>query len=162
MPDDESPEVGGLQNTMTNLGASLGTALAGSLLIATPTSAFLTNIQQSSAIPASAKSIAQVELAGGVPFVSDADRETALERRAAPADATDAALDAYSDAPSLGPPLRPCDPRRTRDPRPVPGAEHPEETAGRRGKGGRDVRRWLAYSGSPIRLRSCSSSETAR
>jgi predicted MFS family arabinose efflux permease len=31
VPDDESPEVGGLQNTMTNLGASLGTALAGSL-----------------------------------------------------------------------------------------------------------------------------------
>ena len=38
VPDDESPEVGGLQNTMTNLGASLGTALAGSLLIATLTS----------------------------------------------------------------------------------------------------------------------------
>ena len=34
VPDDESPEVGGVQNTMTNLGASLGTALAGSLLIA--------------------------------------------------------------------------------------------------------------------------------
>src|SRR5207237_7396571 len=29
--DDDSPEVGGLQNTMTNLGASLGTALAGSI-----------------------------------------------------------------------------------------------------------------------------------
>ena len=52
VPDDESPEVGGVQNTMTNLGASLGTALAGSMLIATLTSAFLTNIQQSPAIPA--------------------------------------------------------------------------------------------------------------
>ena len=39
VPDDESPEVGGVQNTMTNPGASLGTALAGSLLIATLTSA---------------------------------------------------------------------------------------------------------------------------
>ena len=37
VPDDESPEVGGVQNTMTNLGASLGTALAGSFLIATLT-----------------------------------------------------------------------------------------------------------------------------
>ena len=37
VPDDESPEVGGVQNTVTNLGASLGTALAGSLLIATLT-----------------------------------------------------------------------------------------------------------------------------
>jgi predicted MFS family arabinose efflux permease len=34
VPDDESPEVGGVQNTMTNLGASLGTALAGSIMIA--------------------------------------------------------------------------------------------------------------------------------
>ena len=50
VPDDQSPEVGGVQNTMTNLGASLGTALAGSLLIATLTSSFLTNIQQSQAI----------------------------------------------------------------------------------------------------------------
>ena len=34
VPDDESPEVGGVQNTMTNLGASMGTALAGSIMIA--------------------------------------------------------------------------------------------------------------------------------
>ena len=33
VPDSESSEVGGLQNTATNLGASLGTALAGSVLI---------------------------------------------------------------------------------------------------------------------------------
>ena len=79
VPDDESPEVGGVQNTMTNLGASLGTALAGSLLIASLTSAFLTNINQSDAIPATVKEQAQVELAGGVAFVSDADLEAALE-----------------------------------------------------------------------------------
>ena len=34
VPDEESPAVGGLQNTATNLGAALGTALAGSILIA--------------------------------------------------------------------------------------------------------------------------------
>jgi len=98
VPDDESPEVGGIQNAMTNLGASLGTALAGSLLIATLTSAFLTNIQQSSAIPASVKEQAQVELASGVQFVSDADVEAALDEAGATAATTDAALDAYSDA----------------------------------------------------------------
>ena len=98
VPDDESPEVGGLQNTMTNLGASLGTALAGSLLIATLTSSFLTNIQQSSAIPASAKQQAQVELAGGIPFASDADLEAALDEAGTPAATTEAALDAYSEA----------------------------------------------------------------
>ena len=36
VPDELSPEVGGLQNTATNIGASLGTALAGSVLIASP------------------------------------------------------------------------------------------------------------------------------
>ena len=35
--DDQSPEVGGVQNTMTNLGASMGTALAGSVMIAAVT-----------------------------------------------------------------------------------------------------------------------------
>ena len=81
--DEESPEVGGVQNTMTNLGVSLGTALAGSLLIATLTTAFLMNIEQSPAIPESAKQQAQVELVGGVPFVSDADLEAALDEAGA-------------------------------------------------------------------------------
>ena len=98
VPDDESPEVGGLQNTMTNLGASLGTALAGSLLIATMTSAFLMNVAQSPAIPPDVTQQAQVELAGGVPFISDADLEAALEESQADPEAADAALDAYGDA----------------------------------------------------------------
>src|SRR5438034_4454330 len=73
VPDDRSPEVGGVQNTMTNLGASIGTALAGSVMIAAVSSAFLGNIQNNSTIPNRVKSQAQVQLAGGVPFVSDAD-----------------------------------------------------------------------------------------
>jgi EmrB/QacA subfamily drug resistance transporter len=98
VPDDESPEVGGIQNTMTNLGASLGTALAGSIMIAAVTTAFLANIQQSSAIPDRAKSQAQVELAGGVPFVSDADLEEALDEAGVSSRAADDALDAYREA----------------------------------------------------------------
>jgi MFS family permease len=98
VPDDRSPEVGGVQNTMTNLGASLGTALAGSVMIAAVTSAFIANISQSPAIPASLKSQAQVELAGGVPFVSDADLEQALDKAGANDQASQAALDAYQKA----------------------------------------------------------------
>jgi MFS family permease len=98
VPDDQSPEVGGVQNTMTNLGASMGTALAGSVMIAAVTSAFLTNIQQSSAIPSRVKSQAQVELAGGVPFISDADLEAALDEARVNLRTTQAALDAYSEA----------------------------------------------------------------
>ena len=36
VPDEQSGEVGGLQNTVTNLGASIGTALAGAVLISDP------------------------------------------------------------------------------------------------------------------------------
>jgi MFS family permease len=98
VPDEESPEVGGVQNTATNLGASMGTALAGSVMIAAVTTAFLVNVEQSSAIPERVKSQAQVELAGGVPFVSDADLEAALDEAGVSRRTTEAALDAYADA----------------------------------------------------------------
>jgi MFS family permease len=98
VPDDESPEVGGIQNTMTNLGASLGTALAGSIMIAAVTSAFLGNIAQDPAIPSEVTQQANVTLAGGVPFVSDADLEKALEQQGVDQKAADAAMNAYRDA----------------------------------------------------------------
>ena len=71
-PDSMSAEVGGLQNTATNLGASLGTALVGSVLIAMLTTTFLTGIQGNSAIPSDTTSHASVTLESGIPFVSDA------------------------------------------------------------------------------------------
>ena len=98
VPDDQSPEVGGIQNTMTNLGASMGTALAGSVMIAAVASSFLSGIQGSSAIPARVKEQAQVELAGGVPFISDADLQAALDDAHVSRRTTDAALDAYGEA----------------------------------------------------------------
>lgn len=98
VPDDESSEVGGIQNTATNLGASLGTALAGSLMIAAVTASFLANVAASPAIPQSVKDQAQIELAGGVPFVSDADLESALDEAGADSAASEAALDAYRSA----------------------------------------------------------------
>ena len=51
VPDDAGPEVGGIQNTMTNLGASLGTAVAGSILIGALALSFSSNIQQNPASP---------------------------------------------------------------------------------------------------------------
>src|SRR4029453_5603376 len=71
--DKDAPEVGGVQNTMTNLGASMGTALAGSIMIAAVASSFLANIQANPSIPMAVKSQAQVELEGGAPFLSDRD-----------------------------------------------------------------------------------------
>jgi len=79
VPDDQSPEVGGLQNTATNIGASLGTALAGSVLIAVLSATLLTGIEQSPEVSAAVKQQAQVPISKGVPFVSDADAKAALE-----------------------------------------------------------------------------------
>jgi hypothetical protein len=91
--DRLSGEVGGLQNTATNLGASLGTALAGSVLIGALTASFLAGVQQNPDVPDEVADQAQVELAGGIPFLSDADLETALDEAGVPADTAEAVLD---------------------------------------------------------------------
>jgi MFS family permease len=98
VPDEESPEVGGVQNTMTNLGASLGTAIAGSILFATLTSAFLANIQDNPAIPDRVKSNATTKITGNIPFVSDADLESALNEQHLSSKTTDAAISSYQEA----------------------------------------------------------------
>lgn len=79
VPDSESAEVGGLQNTVTNLGASLGTALIGSVLIATLSTSFMTGVRDNPAVPPSVKEQASVQLASGVPFISDAELRKALD-----------------------------------------------------------------------------------
>jgi MFS family permease len=98
VPDEESGEVGGLQNTLTNLGASVGTALAGAILIATLTTSFLTGIQNNPAIPADVKSQATTQLSGGIPFVSDAQLKTGLEQAGVPQAQADAIVQENSDA----------------------------------------------------------------
>ncbi|MFF2029271.1 MFS transporter [Arthrobacter sp. NPDC058192] len=79
VPDSQSAEVGGLQNTATNLGASLGTALIGSVLIATLSTSFMAGIQDNPAVPSSVQEQASVQLASGVPFISDTQLQAALD-----------------------------------------------------------------------------------
>ena len=98
VPDEQSGEVGGLQNTATNLGASLGTALAGSILIAALTATFIQGIQDNPDVPAEVVATAEVELAGGVPFVSDAHLEAALAEAGLPQAQADAIVDENEEA----------------------------------------------------------------
>jgi MFS family permease len=98
VPDEQSGEVGGLQNTVTNLGASIGTALAGAVLIATLTTSVLTGIENNPAVPANITSKAKTELASGVPFVSDADLKTALDKANVPTEAANAIVDENESA----------------------------------------------------------------
>jgi len=98
VPDEQSSEVGGVQNTVTNLGASLGTALAGSLLVAVLTASFLTHIEMNNAVPQSVKDRANTELSAGIPFMSDKQLQAATREAGASNEVTQAALDANAQA----------------------------------------------------------------
>ena len=80
VPDEQSGEVGGIQNTVTNLGASIGTALSGAVLIAALTSSFLAGVQNNPDVPKDVVTQAQVQLSGGAPFISDKDLKAALDK----------------------------------------------------------------------------------
>ncbi len=89
VPDEQSGAVGGLQNTVTNLGASIGTALSGAILVAALTSSLVAGIQNNPAVPADIKSKAKTELASGVPFLSDKDLRAALDKAGVPKSTAD-------------------------------------------------------------------------
>ncbi len=89
-PDSKSAEIGGLQNTFTNFGASLGTALVGAVLIGSLTTTFVTGASSNSSIPPEVIAHASVELESGIPFVSDAQLRKSLATTSLPADTQDA------------------------------------------------------------------------
>ena len=130
-PDEQSGEVGGLQNTFTNLGASIGTALAGAVLISALTTSFFTGIEDNRAVPTRPRSTAQAgELAGGIPFISDAQPW----RRRSPTPAStrtwpSAILEENAEAPRR-PAQRPGGARPVRPVAPSPtGGAHPAAAA---------------------------------
>ena len=102
VPDERSSEVGGLQNTITNLGISIGTALTGAILIAALSSSFLTGVQENDAVPAPVKSKTSTELSGGVPFISDADLESALDKAHVPPRTSEAIVEENETARLVG------------------------------------------------------------
>ena len=102
VPDEQAGEVGGLQNTGTQLGASIGTALAGAVLISALTASFFTGIQGNPDVPPAVASTARTELAGGVPFLSDADLKVALADADVPRATADAVVETNADSRIVG------------------------------------------------------------
>jgi MFS family permease len=102
VPDEQSGEVGGLQNTITNLGISVGTALTGAIVIAALSSSFLSGVEENPAVPAPVKARASTELSGGIPFLSDEELETALDEARVGPRATDAIIDENESARLVG------------------------------------------------------------
>ena len=98
VPDELSGEVGGLQNTGTQLGASIGTALAGAVLISALTASFLTGIEENPAVPDQVAAEGQTQLATGVQFTSDEDLTAALEDAGLPQETVDAVVDTNEES----------------------------------------------------------------
>jgi MFS family permease len=97
-PDEQSAEVGGLQNTITNLGISVGTALTGAIVIAALTTTLLAGVQQNPVVHEELKTKATTQLAGGVPFVSDAELRSALNAAHVPPAEADAIVEENESA----------------------------------------------------------------
>ena len=132
VPDEQSGEVGGVQNTGTQLGASIGTALAGAILISALTAAFFSGIQNNPAIPDNLAVNAQTQLATGVPFVSDKDLQKALDDAGVPPETANAVVDENAAGPDRRPALRPRRARAHQPPRAALHPRHPNRPARRR------------------------------
>ena len=98
VPEEQSGEVGGLQNTGSQLGASIGTALAGAILISALSTAFFSGVQNNPAVPDNLVVNAQSQLATGVPFVSDKQLKASLDKAHVPAKTANAVVDENAKA----------------------------------------------------------------
>jgi predicted MFS family arabinose efflux permease len=91
-------EAGGLQGTAQNLGASLGTALIGSVLIAALTSGLISRVEQNPDIPPPVRAEVARLAEKGIPVVPVDDVEQAAIDQEVPPDQAKALADDYGDA----------------------------------------------------------------
>ena len=104
--ESRSAEVGGLQNTSMNLGASFGTALAGAVLIGSLSTALLGSLSTNQQLSEQVRQATTVQLTNNVAFVSDSSLDAALKKAGvSPQDAAiittanaDARINALDDA----------------------------------------------------------------
>ena len=82
---------------MLQIGFGMGTH-AGSVLLAVLATSMITGIQEKSRVLGEVVSQPSVELAVGVPFISDTDREIALADAGMSAETTEAGLAEYMEA----------------------------------------------------------------
>jgi EmrB/QacA subfamily drug resistance transporter len=91
-------EAGGLQGTAQNLGASLGTALIGSVLIAALSNNFVENVQQNDAVPDPVKAQVTQVVEKGIDVAPVDDVEKALRDKGLPPAQAEAIAADYGDA----------------------------------------------------------------
>ncbi|MEI7683107.1 MAG: MFS transporter [Candidatus Saccharibacteria bacterium] len=91
----ESSEVGGLQGTSQNLGSSFGTALIGSVMIASLTTSFVNGINQSTTMPNQVKTYATQNATAGIPVVSAQELQTYAVQQGVPQSTADEIASIY-------------------------------------------------------------------
>jgi MFS family permease len=91
-------EAGGLQGTAQNLGASLGTALIGAVLIAALSSAFVSEVQDNPALSQDTKTRVEQRAQQGIPIVDVSSVEQAAQEAGLPPAQASALADDYGDA----------------------------------------------------------------
>jgi MFS family permease len=91
-------EAGGLQGTAQNLGASLGTALIGSVLIASLSTGFVTRVEDNPAVPAAARDRVVQIAEQGIPIVPVDDVEEAAREAGVSTAGAQALADDYGEA----------------------------------------------------------------
>jgi hypothetical protein len=97
VPEDSSSEVGGLQGTFQNLGSSLGTALIGSVMIASLTTVFF-NTLSSTSIPDSVTSTIQEQQKAGLPIAPASQIESAAIQQGLPKSQAEELSSTYEQA----------------------------------------------------------------
>ncbi len=102
VPDSESAEVGGLQNTFTNFGASLGVALVGAVLIGSLTTSFIKGVTDNPSVPAEVTATATVKMESGIPFISDSELKSRLASTGLPQATQEAVVAENSSARLIG------------------------------------------------------------
>ena len=95
-------EAGGLQGTAQNLGASLGTALIGSVLIAALSNGVVSRVNENPDVPPPVRERVSEIAQKGVPVVPVADVEQAARDEGLPPDQATAIADDYGDAQLAG------------------------------------------------------------
>ncbi len=95
---DQTNVAGGLQGTAQNIGASLGTALIGAVLIAALTSGFVDRVEANPAIPADVRAAIVDGAQAGVPVVAVDDVEQAALDSGLPAAQATQIAQHYGDA----------------------------------------------------------------
>jgi EmrB/QacA subfamily drug resistance transporter len=96
--EDDRSEAGGLQYTAQQLGASLGTALIGAVVISGLIASFSTNVSANPQISAAVKEQVSVRLEGNVSFVTADQVRAGAEAAGVDPGTTDVLVDHYVDS----------------------------------------------------------------